>query len=204
MFLASLITWNAHTLQTKLYQNVFINMNAFSRVVSDLTHRKSSKCKYITPWDSDTKGNAVGFSSPVHDYSIRTSPSPAAVSPTDFASIDTSPIDMPKKLEQGSLDLSEVNDNRFLKPQVTPLKKVSTALRQRFSTDILRSKSLQRFDNEKEQKPTFDPLLNDCKETSSLSKIKKQARVIDVHVNPFARKQMDSKNLLHLEEVEHE
>lgn len=52
---------------------------------------------------------------------------------------------------------------------------MSAAIRERFSTDFLRSKSLQKLNNKDEQDVEINNNpFEDCKQTSSLSKIKKQ------------------------------
>lgn len=51
---------------------------------------------------------------------------------------------------------------------------MSAAFRERFSTDFLRSKSLQKLSNKEDHSVAFSNGFEDCKQTSSLGKIKQQ------------------------------
>jgi|UniRef100_A0AC35GB97 hypothetical protein len=200
-------------------------MNALSRVVSDLTQKKNSrKLKYDTTttttstWDGDDI-NPMAFCSPFHDpvfqsnlskdfsdgSSIKKLPQPQPIIATTTNS--SLKKDIPK-LEHGKLDLSDMDyDIQFLKRPNPPFKRMSAAIREKFSPDFLRSKSLQKLNNKDDGDQDVEVNNNpfeDCKQTSSLSKIKKQARVIDVHVQQFnsSKRNTDNKNLLKHDQME--
>uniref|UniRef100_A0A914XYA2 Uncharacterized protein n=1 Tax=Panagrolaimus superbus TaxID=310955 RepID=A0A914XYA2_9BILA len=198
-------------------------MNALSRVVSDLTQKKNSrKLKYETTmtstWDGDDI-NPMAFCSPFHDPVLQSSLSKDfdelsskkqshqnSTTPTTTTTTNSLNKNVPK-LEHGKLDLSDIDyDVQFLKRPNPPLKRMSAAIRERFSTDFLRSKSLQKLNNKDEDQDVEvnNNPFEECKQTSSLSKIKKQARIIDVHVQQFnnSKKNNDNKNLLKHDQME--
>lgn len=167
--------------------------------------KNSRKLKYETTtstWDGDDI-NPMAFCSPFHDPVLQTNlskdfddssfnkqplPQPQQVTPKNSSTKNV------PKLEHGKLDLSDMDyDVQFLKRQNPPFKRVSffrciiesafnvyllqmsAAIRERLTTDFLRSKSLQKLNNKDDQdvEVNNNPF-EDCKQTSSLSKIKKQ------------------------------
>ncbi|KAE9551944.1 hypothetical protein FO519_004845 [Halicephalobus sp. NKZ332] len=110
----------------------------------------------------------VSFTSPVHDPQLSKKSPGSRIPEVSF---------VPTKLEKGSIDLNEVGTNELFKKQGQPLKR--------------------KLDNQDEHEVDFNNL-HDCKQTTSIGKIKKQARVIDVHVQQLntVKSSSDGKTLL--------
>uniref|UniRef100_A0AC34RIW5 Receptor expression-enhancing protein n=1 Tax=Panagrolaimus sp. JU765 TaxID=591449 RepID=A0AC34RIW5_9BILA len=173
-------------------------MFSISQAVNDLMKKKSSqKLKYEIDWESHTisPANSMAFSSPVHD----------PVSPS-ATSTKAQALPSELKLERGSIDLPENEAKNVFKKQDPALKRFSNAVRGRFPMDFLRSKSSQKLHNTDDHEIDYSEVYLDCKQTSSISKIKKQARVIDVHVQQLntAKSNTDGKVLLKHDDLESE
>lgn len=181
-------------------------MNPFSRILGD--GKKSSKqMKYEIDWNAQTI-EPVPFVSPVRDL--------CPTKKSSGSQIPEASIVRPK-LEKGTIDLSGVETGELLKKQDQPLKRVSfwkklflvqigfklqfsKSLRERLSTDFFRSKSLQKLNNQDEYEVDLSNL-HDCKQTTSIGKIKKQVLVglkeltKEFHFEEKRRKKFEKKNL---------
>ncbi|KAH7732303.1 hypothetical protein AAVH_01202 [Aphelenchoides avenae] len=215
-------------------------MEAIQRIVSrqltDLSqkrqsHRLKADETSIFPMESHAE-SVVAFSSPFHlldletasnckpvpeTPSLRTSASTGSISSSAYSSNSLSSGRQSQKTDDFATEWSMPEKQNRLQQPFKKVRQVSNAIRDKFSTDFLKSPNFPRINATKNGTRAGDGFDStngafDCRDTndnspgSQFAKIRKQARVIDVRgkLNRKKRAGGDNQNLLLFEEVEND